>query len=251
METRLSSGAREAPRGSAVAASKGGAWLRSLPELSIVLWGGLTSVVWELGQSPLYADHGRGLLYVLRTRLHCAGGDLLILLAAFYATSLIFRSRFWFLAKGWKPALTFITLCLAYTVWSEWFNTQVALSWEYAPAMPQISGIGLAPVAQWILVPPLVLFFARRSFAPSVASSPSAPPSRHQSPESTVDPTCGQTVATEGATQFFDGTETRHFCSAECLRAFTASWHRSRAGEPGECARTDRNGKPMATESET
>jgi len=30
------------------------------------------------------------------------------------------------------PALSFITLGLAYTVWSEWFNTQVALSWEYA-----------------------------------------------------------------------------------------------------------------------
>jgi hypothetical protein len=138
----------------------------SLPELSIVLWGGLASAVWEFVQSPLYADHGRGLLYVLRTRLHCAGGDLLILLAAFYATSLVFRTRFWFLARGWGPALTFITLGLAYTVWSEWFNTQVALSWEYAPEMPRVAGIGLAPVVQWILVPSLVLFLARRSFAP-------------------------------------------------------------------------------------
>lgn len=118
----------------------------SLPELSIVLWGGLASAVWEFAQSPLYADHGRGLLHVLRTRLHCAGGDVLILLAAFYTTSLIFRTRFWFLRKGWGPPLSFITLGLAYTVWSEWFNTQVALSWEYAPEMPRVAGIGLAPV---------------------------------------------------------------------------------------------------------
>ena len=206
------------------------AWRRSLPELSIALWGGLASVVWEFAQSPLYADHGRGLFYVLRTRLHCAGGDVLILLAAFYATSLIFRTRFWFLTKGWGPALTFITLGLAYTVWSEWFNTQVALSWEYAPKMPRVAGIGLAPVIQWILVPSLVLFLARRSFAPPVASLPSAPPSRHQSPESSVDPTCAQTVATEGANQFFDGAQTRYFCSAECRRAFATSWRRTRAG---------------------
>ena len=40
---------------------------RSLPELSIVLWGGLARVVWEFAQSPLYADHGRSLFYVLQT----------------------------------------------------------------------------------------------------------------------------------------------------------------------------------------
>jgi hypothetical protein len=33
------------------------------------------NAAWEFLQSPLYADHGRELVYLLRTRLHCAGGD--------------------------------------------------------------------------------------------------------------------------------------------------------------------------------
>jgi hypothetical protein len=49
--------------------------------------------VWELLQSPLYSDHPRGFFYVLWTRLHCTGGDALILLGAFWGTSLIAHSR--------------------------------------------------------------------------------------------------------------------------------------------------------------
>jgi hypothetical protein len=65
------------------------------PELPVVVLGFGLSAAWEFVQSPLYADHGRDLGYLLRTRLHCAGGDTLILLFAFGATSLIFRSRQW------------------------------------------------------------------------------------------------------------------------------------------------------------
>lgn len=94
---------------------------------------------------------------------------------------------------------------------------------EYAPEMPLVAGIGLAPVIQWILIPSLALFLVRRSFGPPAASLPPAPPGGEQSPEGSVDPTCGRTLATEGANQFFDGTRTRYFCSTECRRAFITS----------------------------
>jgi hypothetical protein len=55
---------------------------------------------------------------------------------------------------------------LAYTVFSEWLNTEIRGSWAYTawmPALPLI-GSGLAPFLQWVLVPPLALWWARRPF---------------------------------------------------------------------------------------
>jgi hypothetical protein len=56
---------------------------------------------------------------------------------------------------------------VCYTVFSEWRNTTVTMSWTYAPSMPQLSGIGLAPVVQWILVPALALWAVHKQFADS------------------------------------------------------------------------------------
>lgn len=57
----------------------------------------------------------------------------------------------------------FVVLGIAYTLWSEWFNTSVRASWDYAPAMPVIAGIGLTPMLQWVLLPPLILWLSRPS----------------------------------------------------------------------------------------
>jgi len=101
---------------------------RGLPELSVSGLAFGPNAAWEFLQSPLYADHGRGFGSLLRTRLHCAGGDALILLFAFGVTSLIFGSRQWLRDGRPGPTVLFVALGFAYTVWSEWCNTQVTLS---------------------------------------------------------------------------------------------------------------------------
>lgn len=121
------------------------------------------NAAWEFLQSPLYSDHSRELGYLLRSRLHCAGGDVLILLFVFGVTSLIFRSRQWLGACRRGPTVLFVALGFAYTVWSEWFNTQVAHSWQYADSMPRVFGIGLAPLAQWLVIPVLLALILRRA----------------------------------------------------------------------------------------
>ena len=136
--------------------------LRRLPELPVAGLAFGLNAVWEFLQSPLYADHGRELGYLLRTRLHCAGGDTMILLFAFGVTSLIFRSRQWLHDGRPRPAVLFVALGFAYTVWSEWFNTQVALSWQYAESMPRVFGIGLTPLAQWLAIPFLLALIFRK-----------------------------------------------------------------------------------------
>ena len=136
--------------------------LRRLPELPVAGLAFGLNAVWEFLQSPLYADHGRELGYLLRTRLHCAGGDTLILLFAFGVTSLIFRSRHWLRDGRRGPTVLFVALGFAYTVWSEWFSTQVALSWQYAESMPRVFGIGLTPLAQWLAIPFLLALIFRK-----------------------------------------------------------------------------------------
>ena len=136
---------------------------RRLPELPVVVVGFGLNAVWESLQSPLYADHARELSYLLRSRLHCAGGDVLILLFAFGVTSLIFQSRQWLRDGRRGPTVLFVALGFAYTVWSEWFNTQVTVSWRYAEFMPRVFGIGMAPLAQWVVVPLLLALILRNS----------------------------------------------------------------------------------------
>ncbi len=68
---------------------------RSVPEIKMIGWGFLLNGLWEFLQSPLYADHEWGTIYVLWSRLHCTGGDVLILLGAYWITSLMFRTRSW------------------------------------------------------------------------------------------------------------------------------------------------------------
>ncbi len=142
-------------------------WLRRLPELPIAGLGFGLNAVWEFLQSPLYSDHSREFGYLLRTRLHCAGGDTLILLFAFGVTSLIFRSRQWLRVGRVGPIVLFVALGFAYTVWSEWFNTQVAFSWQYADSMPRVLGIGLTPLAQWLAIPFLLAWILRKNAARS------------------------------------------------------------------------------------
>lgn len=134
------------------------AWL----EGPLIAWGLPLNFLWELAQSPLYTDHSRGLRYLLWTRVHCTVGDVLILLAAFWATAALHRSRRWPHTRGAGAAATFVGLGLAYTAWSEWMNTAVREAWVYAPAMPQIVGVGLAPLLQWLVVPVLLLVLMRR-----------------------------------------------------------------------------------------
>jgi hypothetical protein len=51
---------------------------------------------------------------------------------------------------------------LAYTVFSEWLNTEIRGSWAYTDAMPQLPlvGAGLSPLAQWIVVPLIAFWWA-------------------------------------------------------------------------------------------
>jgi hypothetical protein len=132
-------------------------------EGAVVVWGFALNLIWELAQSPLYADYSGGWRYIGWTRLHCALGDVLVLLCSFWATALAYHSRRWPAIRGPDALAVFLAFGLSYTVGSEWYNTTVRGAWAYASAMPQIWGIGLSPILQWIVVPGLLISIIRLS----------------------------------------------------------------------------------------
>jgi hypothetical protein len=71
----------------------------------------------------------------------------------------------WPYARFGIVALITILGGLAYTVFSEWLNTEIRGSWAYTDWMPTLPliGAGLAPFAQWLLIPPLALWWVKRA----------------------------------------------------------------------------------------
>jgi hypothetical protein len=73
------------------------------------------------------------------------------------------------LARWRWPRIGLLTVVfgVSYTVFSEWMNITLLRSWTYADAMPTVAiggfELGVTPLAQWLVVPPLALYLARRT----------------------------------------------------------------------------------------
>ena len=127
---------------------------------------GALNLAWEVAQLPLYTLWQDATpAYKAYAVVHCTLGDMLIGTSALAIALLVTGAgspRAW--RWGAIAALT-VAIGLGYTVFSEWLNTVVRDGWAYAAAMPtvRIGGleVGLSPLAQWLVVPPLALLLAR------------------------------------------------------------------------------------------
>ena len=129
--------------------------------------------VWEMLQAPLFED----MLTIPRwtaTRM-CAQasiGDALITLVAYGSIAIIASSRTWIVDLRVRQVVGYLVVGLVATVALELLNVYVLGRWSYAPRMPLVWGIGLAPIAQWLIVPLIILEAARR-YLRRVAALPS------------------------------------------------------------------------------
>lgn len=129
------------------------------------------SLAWEVVQLPLYTIWEEGSAgWIAFAVAHCTAGDILIGLVCLVAALVITRARS---LRHWNWAaigVLIAALGVAYTAWSEWANTLVRASWAYSRWMPTLAlggaELGLSPLLQWLVVPPLALRLARRSLHP-------------------------------------------------------------------------------------
>jgi hypothetical protein len=134
-------------------------------QLPLAATGFLINFFWEMIQSPLYEDVERKPYEeILTSRLHCTLGDVAILLGAYWIVALATGDRLWVLHGRVRDIAAFTALGLGYTVVSEWINVDLRSAWGYAVAMPRVTwlGTGLAPLVQWMVLPPLIAVVSRR-----------------------------------------------------------------------------------------
>ena len=133
------------------------------------LWAALAfalNLVWEIAHARLYTLWTEAdVPSVAWSLFHCSVGDVLIALAMFALAGLALRRADWPLSRPWAGGAMVVIGAMAYTAWSEWHNVYRAGSWSYTASMPLIFGIGLSPLLQWLILPP-VMVLAYRTLAP-------------------------------------------------------------------------------------
>lgn len=126
------------------------------------------NLAWEAAHVSLYTLwHEAETAYVAFSVLHCTAGDVMIGTAALLL-ALIFGQEKSLAHWRWRRIAALTAFAgTAYTIFSEWMNTTVLSAWTYAEAMPTLElaslEIGASPIAQWLLLPPLALYLARKT----------------------------------------------------------------------------------------
>jgi len=117
----------------------------------------LFNYLWELAQSPLYTGLGN----ISTTWWHCfvaSLGDGLLTLLIVAAGGMTLRRAGWFLHPGVRDYILMLIVGLLIGVSVEWGAVYMTGRWAYTARMPLVPGlgVGLIPVAQMLLLPPVV-----------------------------------------------------------------------------------------------
>lgn len=139
----------------------------SLPELNIVFFSFLLNFAWEVLQTPFFQDISDKINTIVWYRFHCTVGDVMISLGSFWLVALISKTRTWFLNPTRARLLLFIAFGVSYTIFSEIKNVSLNKLWAYSDIMPVIPyiDVGVIPIIQWIILPPLLVFIVRRQLS--------------------------------------------------------------------------------------
>ncbi len=139
-----------------------------MPEINVVIFSFLLNFVWEIWQAPFFvgmsdAPHWEA----VKSCTRASAGDVVIMLVAFWGVAVVNRSRAWALDFRQRDLVAFTSIGFVITVLMEWLATGPLSRWTYADTMPVVPllGIGLLPALQWLLLPPLVLWFMRRQLS--------------------------------------------------------------------------------------
>lgn len=145
------------------------------PEATVGIFALLLNFPWEMLQAPLFADmrsspHATATMACLQATF----GDMVIMLSAHGVVALRTRDRRWMVAASGVQLVLFVGVGLSITVLIEWLATRGlwVSNWTYAATMPLLAGtgIGLLPMLQWLLLPLLTVWFARRQLSGSTKS---------------------------------------------------------------------------------
>jgi hypothetical protein len=134
------------------------------PEFNVAIFAFLLNFVWEMWQLPLYEGIASFSYWEnLKGCTLATFGDVVIALVAFLLVAVAAQSRWWILRPSSRQVLGFVLIGVVITIILEALATGPLNRWSYAAAMPTLlMGTGLTPLLQWIVLPPMIVFFTRR-----------------------------------------------------------------------------------------
>ena len=137
------------------------------PVLNFFFFSFVLNATWEWVQSPFFIDMPSDLNTIIWYRIHCTLGDSIILLIGYILMSFYYRNFSWIHNLNIKHHAIFVVMGTIYTLFSEYLNVYVNNSWSYSDYMPLLPfvNIGLVPLFQWIILPPVVIFITKRQIS--------------------------------------------------------------------------------------
>lgn len=133
------------------------------PETNLFLFAFLLNFVYEVWQAPYYEFYSSPFLAdKVRDLTHCSFGDGVIILVCSWVVSALVRSRNWVLHPTPKLTFLFTSIGLAITLVIETYRVNISQVYGVPVLAVPILGLSGLAVIQWIILPPLILYLARR-----------------------------------------------------------------------------------------
>lgn len=146
----------------------------------------VASFAWEMAQAPWFANlAGMPFLAHAPVCLAASVGDVVLLAATYAVAALFARDAQWIFRPRAGSVAVWLALGLAVTAAIE-RSALASGRWRYSASMPTVAGVGLLPLAQWTVVPLLLVAIAlyttrrvrRRATPPLLAGSECRKPKR-------------------------------------------------------------------------
>jgi hypothetical protein len=118
----------------------------------------VVNYVWELAQAPLYVGLERYSAAVFWHCLVASFGDGLMVLLIVTVGWIILQKENWFECPRIPGYLVMIITGLIVAVSVEWVAVHILERWQYTQMMPTVLGIGVVPVAQMLVLPPVIFW---------------------------------------------------------------------------------------------
>lgn len=134
-------------------------------EINLFFFAFLVNFVWEMLQMPLFSyPSNASLLQINLACLQASAVDAAMIVVAFWIVAILQKGRGWIFHPTVGSLALFLLPGILMTVLFEAMATGPLHRWTYAEAMPILPGLGtgLAPLAQWLILPPVVVLVVRR-----------------------------------------------------------------------------------------
>lgn len=143
--------------------SKSSVRILAKPETNLFLFAFLLNFVYEVWQAPYYEFYGSpSLADKINDLTHCTFGDGVIILFSCWVVGALMRSRAWVLHPTWKLTFLFTSIGLLITLVIETYRVNVSKVYGVPVLAVPVLGMSALALMQWIILPPFILYLARR-----------------------------------------------------------------------------------------